>query len=258
MLLVIDVGNTNLVFGIYNESELTHDWRISTDKAKSRDEYGMLFLQLLSHVKIKPQDIEDVIISSVVPNLMHTISNMVIKYFNKEPFVVEAGIKTGLNILYDNPKQLGADRIVNAVAGIQKYGNPLIVIDVGTAITFCLIDKNKNYRGGLILPGISISADALFSRTSKLPKVEIIHPEKVIGTSTVTAMQAGLFFGFSKMIDGIIHQIFEENHYDRRDFTIVATGGFANLLISDSEFEVLIDKDLTLDGLRIIYEMNHS
>lgn len=256
MLLVIDVGNTNIVFGVYKGKELIHDWRISSDLVKTSDEYGLLFHQILGHRKIKPYDIDDVIISSVVPNLMHTLPNTIVKYFNKEPIVVEAGIKTGLNIRYDNPKEVGADRIVNAVAALNKYGGPCIVIDIGTAITFCVVTEGKEYLGGLIIPGIGISAEALFTRTSKLPKIEIIEPEKVIGKNTITSMQSGLYFGFSTMIDGIIRKILEEINCPREDMHIIATGGFSNLLVKDSIYEIIIDRYLTLDGLQILYEMN--
>ncbi len=256
MLLVIDVGNTNIVFGVYKNKQLIHDWRISSDKTKSSDEYGLLFQQILSYSEITPEMIDDVIISSVVPNLMHTLPNTVVKYFHKKPIVVEAGIKTGLNILYDNPKEVGADRIVNAVGALEKYGGPLIIIDVGTAITFCVVNDKRQYLGGLILPGIGISADALFMRTSKLPKIEIVEPEKVVAKTTVTSMQSGLYFGFSTMIDGIIEKILEERHKSREEVKVVATGGFAPMLLSRSKYDIIIDRFLTLDGLRIIYEMN--
>lgn len=257
MLLVIDVGNTNIVFGVYKEEELIHDWRISSDKNKSSDEYGLLFQQILANREITPEMIDDVIISSVVPNLMHTLPNMIVKYFHKDPIVVEAGIKTGLNICYDNPKEVGADRIVNAVGALEKYGGPLIVIDIGTAITFCVINEKRQYLGGLILPGIGISADALFMRTSKLPKIEIVEPSKVIARTTVTSMQSGLYFGFSSMIDGIIEAILKESQKKAQDVNIVATGGFATMLVSHSKYDILIDRYLTLDGLRIVYDMNH-
>lgn len=256
MLLVIDVGNTNIVFGVYKNKELIHDWRISSERQKTSDEYGLLFYQILGHKNIKPYDIEDVIISSVVPNLMHTLPNMIVRYFNREPIVVESGIKTGMNIRYDNPKEVGADRIVNAVAATKKYGGPLIIIDIGTAITFCVVNEKNDYLGGLILPGIGISAEALFTRTSKLPKIEIVKPDKVIGRNTVTSMQSGLYFGFSAMIDGIIESILEEMQCPRENINIVATGGFSSLLLGDSKYEIIVDRYLTLDGLRIIHDMN--
>lgn len=256
MLLVIDVGNTNIVFGLFKGDELIHDWRISSNKDKTSDEYGTLITQILNNVQVKPVMIEDIIISSVVPNLMYTLQNMVIKYFNREPLVVGVGVKTGINIRYDNPREVGADRIVNAVACIEKYGGPCVIIDVGTAITFCVVDEKKNYLGGLIMPGISISAEALFTRTSKLPKIEIVRPEKVIGKTTVTSMQSGLYFGFSSMIDGIIDHIIDEMGLKGDQVKIIATGGFSGLLLGESKHKVTIDRDLTLDGLRYIYEMN--
>ncbi len=257
MLLVIDVGNTNIVFGAFKGKELIHDWRISSDKEKTSDEFGMLVTEMLSNVQLKPVNFEAVILSSVVPNIMHTMQNMIVKYFHQYPLVVGAGMKTGINIRYDNPKEVGADRIVNAVAAVEKYGGPCVIIDLGTAITFCVVDAKKNYLGGLILPGISISADALVSRTSKLPKIEIIKPEKVIGKSTVTSMQNGLYYGFSSMIDGIVKHICDELGMDARELNIIATGGFSNLLVSDSAYDIMIDRDLTMDGLRILYEMNN-
>lgn len=256
MLLAIDVGNTNIVFGAYKGKELIHDWRISSDQNKTSDEFGMLVTEMLDNVQLKPVNIEAVIMSSVVPNIMHTMQNMIVKYFHRYPIIVGAGVKTGINIRYDNPKEVGADRIVNAVAAVEKYGGPCIIIDLGTAITFCVVDGKKNYLGGLILPGISISADALVSRTSKLPKIEIIRPEKVIGKNTVSSMQNGLYFGFSSMIDGILTHICSELGMESEDIKIIATGGFANLLVSDSRYEIIIDRDLTMDGLRILYEMN--
>lgn len=257
MLLAIDVGNTNIVFGAFKGKELIHDWRISSDQKKTSDEFGMLVTEMLANVQLKPVDIEAVIMSSVVPNIMHTMQNMIVKYFHQYPMVVGAGVKTGINIRYDNPKEVGADRIVNAVAALERYGGPCIIIDLGTAITFCVVDDKKNYLGGLILPGISISAEALVSRTSKLPKIEIIKPEKVIGKTTVSSMQNGLYYGFSTMIDGIVKHICGEIQMDPSDVHVIATGGFSNLLVSDSEYDIIIDRDLTMDGLRILYDLNN-
>ncbi|MDD7363033.1 MAG: type III pantothenate kinase [Peptoniphilus sp.] len=256
MLLAIDVGNTNTVFGAFKGTELIHDWRIASDQNKTSDEFGMLVTEMLDNVQLKPVDIEAVILSSVVPNIMHTMQNMIIKYFHQYPLIVGAGIKTGINIRYDNPKEVGADRIVNAVAAVHRYGGPCIIIDLGTAITFCVVDDKKNYLGGLIIPGIGISAEALVSQTSKLPKVEIIKPEKVIGKTTVSSMQNGLYYGFSTMIDGIIEHICRELEKDPSDIRIIATGGFSTLLVSESAYDIVIDRDLTMDGLRIIYDLN--
>lgn len=257
MLLAIDVGNTNIVFGAFKGKELIHDWRISSDQKKTSDEFGMLVTEMLANVQLKPVDIEAVIMSSVVPNIMHTMQNMIVKYFHQYPMIVGAGVKTGINIRYDNPKEVGADRIVNAIAAVERYGGPCIIIDLGTAITFCVVDEKKNYLGGLILPGISISAEALVSRTSKLPKIEIIKPEKVIGKTTVSSMQNGLYYGFSTMIDGIVKHICGEIQMDPSDVHVIATGGFSNLLVSDSEYDIIIDRDLTMDGLRILYDLNN-
>lgn len=257
MLLAIDVGNTNIVFGAFKGRELIHDWRIASDQKKTSDEFGMLVTEMLNNVQLKPVDIEAVIMSSVVPNIMHTMQNMIVKYFHQYPMIVGAGVKTGINIRYDNPREVGADRIVNAIAAVERYGGPCIIIDLGTAITFCVVDDKKNYLGGLILPGISISADALVSRTSKLLKIEIIKPEKVIGKTTVSSMQNGLYYGFSSMIDGIVKHICDEIQLDPSDVHVIATGGFSNLLVSDSAYDIIIDRDLTMDGLRILYDMNN-
>lgn len=256
MLLVIDVGNTTIVYGVYKNNELIHEFRISTVKTRTSDEYGMLFYNTLSHANINPLEIEDVIISSVVPNLMHTLPSMIIKYFNRKPIVINDEIKTGLNIKYDNPNAVGADRIVNAVGALDKYGGPCIIIDIGTAMTFCVVDKDRNYLGGLIMPGIGISAEALFMRTSKLPKIEIVKPDHVISTSTVSSMQAGLYYGYSVMIDGIIEKIVEELGISVDDINLISTGGFSSLLTEDSKYNIVIDKFLTLHGLKILYDMN--
>lgn len=258
MLLVIDVGNTTIVYGVYKNNELIHDFRISTVKTRTSDEYGMLFYDTLSHANINPSEIRDVIISSVVPNLMHTLPSMIIKYFNKKPIVIDSNSKTGLNIMYDNPSEVGADRIVNAVGAMEKYGGPCIIIDIGTAMTFCVVDKDSNYLGGLIMPGLGISSEALFMRTSKLPKIEIVKPNKVISTNTVTSIQAGLYYGYSVMIDGIIEKIVEELGIDIKDVNLISTGGFSSLLTEDSKYDIIIDRFLTLHGLKILYDMNRD
>lgn len=256
MLLVVDVGNTNIVFGVYKNEELQYNWRIATYKEKTSDEYGLLFEQIFKYHSLCPKDVKDVIISSVVPTLMHTLSAMSIKYFNKEPKIVGPGIKTGMNIKYDNPKEVGADRIVNAVAGYEKYGGPLIIVDFGTAITFCAISKEGEYLGGAITPGISISSEALFLRTAKLPKVEISKPESVIAKNTVNSIQAGLVYGYIGLVDFIIERIMEELKEEGEVETVVATGGFSSLIASESKYINKIDKLLTLEGLRIIYGRN--
>ncbi len=258
MLLVIDVGNTTIVFGIYKDGELISDSRIATVKTRTSDEYGMLFYNALSHANIDVNEIEDVIISSVVPNLMHTLPSMVIKYFNRRPIVVSRHLRLDLNIKYTNLDEVGADRLVNAVAAVKKYGGPCIIVDIGTAMTFCVIDEENNYLGGLILPGIGISAEALFMMTSKLPKIEIVKCDTVIQGTTTSAMQAGLYHGFTCMIDGIIEKIAEEKGYDLNKVNIISTGGFSSLLTSDSKYNIIIDRFLTLQGLKIIYDLNKN
>ena len=258
MLLVIDVGNTSITWGVFKGGELVNDFRTSTVKTRTSDEYGLIFINTLLHANIDPQDIEDVIISSVVPNLMHTLPSMIIKYFNKSPMVVSTDLDLGLNIKYDNPKQVGADRIVNAVGAIELYGEQSIIVDIGTAMTFCVVDKEKNYLGGLIMPGIGISAEALFMMTSKLPKIEIIAPEKVIQSDTVGAMQAGLYYGYTEMIDGIVTKLLKELNWKEEETNIISTGGFSTMLTKDSKYNFIINKFLTLEGLKIIYEKNNK
>lgn len=257
MLLAIDVGNTNITTGVYKGEELIHEFRISSVKTRTSDEYGLMFQNSLTYRHINHREINDVIISSVVPQLMHTLSNTMIRYFNRVPIVVDNNINHSLNIKYDNPQALGADRIVTSVAALEKYGGPCIVIDIGTAMTFCVLNENRDYLGGLILPGIGISADALTSMTAKLPKIEIIRPEKVICTDTVSSMQAGLYFGFTSQIDGIVDRIAAELEMPLGELKIIATGGFANLLASDSKHDIILDRFLTLDGLRILYDRNN-
>ena len=258
MLLVIDVGNTNIVFGLFRDKELVFDWRIASDVGRTSDEYGLLFDQVFNHNKISIDDIGDVIISSVVPTLMHTLPASAVKYLNRQPIIVEPGVKTGMNINYDNPKEVGADRIVNAVAAFEKYGGPVIIVDFGTANTFCYVNKEGDYCGGIISPGIKISAEALFLKTAKLPKVELIKPDNIIGKNTVNSIQSGLVFGYIGMVDFIIERMIHEIGCDEKEIKVVATGGFSNLISSESKYIKVIDKMLTLDGLQIVYERNKS
>lgn len=256
MLLVFDVGNTNMVLGIYKNKELIKYWRINTDKEKTSDEYGILINNLFQYENIDMKSIDDVIISSVVPNVMHSLENFCIKYCNKQPKVVGPGIKTGLNIKYDNPKQVGADRIVNAVAGIEKYGYPLIMVDFGTATTFCAISDKGEYLGGTIAPGIKISSEALFQRASKLPRVELIKPGSTICKSTVSAMQSGIIYGYVGLVDKIIEMMKKELGND--DIKVIATGGLATLIASETKSIDNVDRFLTLEGLRIIHDKNRE
>ncbi|MBN6205799.1 type III pantothenate kinase [Ralstonia pickettii] len=251
MLFVLDVGNTNTVLGVFDKNQLLYEWRIKTDRYKTEDEFGMLIHSLFDYKGIAFSDIEGVVISSVVPPIMFSLENMSRNYFKLEPFVVgKQEITDYIKISYPNPKEIGADRIVNAVSAIEEYGAPLIIIDFGTATTFCYVDENSMYHGGLIVPGINISMEALYSKASKLPKIELKAPETVIGSSTVEAMQAGAFYGFVSQVDGIIDRIKAEVGQNPK---VIATGGLAGLIAKDSRMINEVDSHLTLKGLNIIY-----
>ncbi len=254
MILAIDVGNTQIVVALFDGDELKNSWRISTDKNKSSDELGMVMMQMLGIGGIDKDDIEDVIISSVVPPVMHSLTNAVKRYIGCTPLVVGAGIKTGLNIRIDNPREIGADRIVNAVGAIHKYGAPLIIVDFGTANTYCAVNREGEYLGGTITAGIKISMDALFERAAKLPKVEIVKTGGVIGKNTVAAMQAGAIFGQAGQVDRIVSEMKAE--LGEPSAKVVATGGFAGLIAAESKVIDVVDKTLTLDGLNLIYKKN--
>ena len=257
MIFVLDVGNTNIVLGIYKDKQLMVEWRLSTDYKKTSDEYIIEVSQLFNYNKIDVSDISGVIISSVVPNIMYSLEHMVRKFFNKKPLVVGPGIKTGINIKYDNPKEVGADRIVNAVAAHEMYKTSLVIIDFGTATTFCAVGKNGDYIGGTICPGIKISSDALFQRAAKLPKVELIKPETVICKNTISSMQAGIIYGYIGQVDYIVNKIKHEMEaMGEKNPKVVATGGLANLIAEGSTVIDEVIPYLTLEGLRIIYEKN--
>jgi type III pantothenate kinase len=259
MLLTLDVGNTNTVIGLYrlNSSELLTHWRISTLRAQTVDEYGVLLLNLFSMRKIEASEVKGIIISSVVPPLESTLRQVCERYFNLKPMFVEPGIKTGMPILVDNPAELGADRLVNGVAAFARYGGPCIVVDFGTATTFDLISAKGEYLGGVIAPGLAISAEALFARAARLSRVDVKKPAKVVGTNTVAHLQSGLYYGYIGLVDGILERILNETrNADSPPPKIIATGGLARLISDDSRFIHTIDDMLTLDGLRIIYERN--
>jgi type III pantothenate kinase len=259
MLLTLDVGNTNTVIGLYqlNSNELLTHWRISTLRAQTVDEYGVLLLNLFSMRKMEAGEVSSIIISSVVPPLESTLRQVCERYFSLKPMFVEPGIKTGMPILVDNPAELGADRLVNGVAAFARYGGPCIVVDFGTATTFDLISAKGEYLGGVIAPGLAISAEALFARAAKLSRVDIKKPAKVVGTNTVAHLQSGLYYGYIGLVDGILERILHETrHADSPAPKIIATGGLARLISDDSRFIRTIDDMLTLDGLRLIYERN--
>lgn len=257
ILLVIDIGNTNIVCGIYKEEELIKDWRIATKENKTSDEYGMEFRQIMEIHNISHEDIEDIIISSVVPNLMHTIPAACTRYLGIKPYVINDLTDTGIKNGYTNPKEVGSNRIVNAAAGYKKYGGPLIIVDIGTAITFDYITEEGEYLGGAIAPGLAISSEALFMKTSKLPKIEIDKPKTVIGKSTVESIQSGLVYGYIGLVDSIIERILEEKGKTAEEVKILGTGGFSVLISNNSRYIECVDKMLTLDGLKIIYDRNN-
>lgn len=261
MLLAFDVGNTNIVLGVFKDGNLIQNWRLETDNNKSADEYGMIINQLFKYEGLDTKQVKDVIISTVVPSVLFTLQHLSMKYFNKRAIVVGPGIKTGLIIKYDNPKQVGADRIVNAVAALSKYGGPLILVDFGTATTFCAITEKGEYLGGTIAPGIKISSDALFEKTAKLPKVELEEPGQVICRNTIESMQSGLVYGHMGLVDYIIKKMKVELtavSESGKEPTVVATGGLATLIDQGIDAIDYVDKLLTLEGLQLIYEKNRS
>jgi type III pantothenate kinase len=251
MLLAIDAGNTAVKLGVFRGQELQASWRLNRDKLRSEDEYGIQLRTLFDLAGVNAKDVEAIIISSVVPDLNYTLQWMSERYFNITPIFVDHTTDTGLQILYDRPAELGADRLVDGAAAVEKYGAPCIVIDFGTATTFNAINSKREYLGGIIVPGIMTAADALVERTAKLPRVDFERPVKVIGSSTVGALQSGMFYGTISMVDGLIEQIREAMGGSPK---VIATGGLAPLMEHASEYIDTLDETLTLDGLRIIYE----
>ena len=252
-LLVIDVGNTNIVLGVYHGEELVNSWRLSTTRERTADEYGVIARQMVGEAFL--ESLDGAIVSSVVPPLNGAIAEMTRKYFGAEPLFVEPGIKTGVAIHVDNPLEVGADRIVNCVAAHATWGGPTVIVDFGTATTFDLVTADGQYVGGAIAPGLNISAEALFARAARLPRVDIKRPPHVVGSNTVVNMQSGLYFGYLGLVDGILARIKQEVSGIKR---VVATGGLAPLFADDSEYIDEIAPELTLEGLKIIYDRNRA
>lgn len=253
MILLIDIGNTNVVLGVYNGDKKLISWRLESRQTKTLDEYGAQIEALLAHAEIDMNDFEDVVIGSVVPTLQQTFKNMSIKFFGKDPIVIGENTRTGMPIKYENPKEVGADRIANSVAMIEHYKLPAILIDMGTAITFDVVSANGEYLGGSIAPGMGIASEALFSRTSKLPRVETEKPKSVIGKTTIDAIKAGLLYGYVGLVDNIIAETLKELGETPETTSIIATGGYSNIISEYSNYITETDKDITLEGMRLIY-----
>lgn len=256
MLLAIDIGNTYSSVGVYQNDSLAGNWRISSTRERTSDEIGMFLNSALNQAGISPGEIKAVIMCSVVPSAMHSFVSAIKKYFNISPILVEPGIKTGINVKYENPREVGADKIVNAVGALRLYGGPAIIVDFGTATTFCAVNRRGDYLGGIICPGIIISAEALFEKASMLPRIEIAKPKHIIGRTTVSSMQSGIFYGFIGQVDHIVRLMKKE--MELKDIKVIATGGMADLIASESKEIDEVNTLLTLEGLKAIYQMNST
>jgi len=255
VLLAIDIGNTNVTYGVFRGEELRASWRMETDVRRQADEYFALNVNLLSFYRIELKEITQGIISSVVPPLTATFQEVFQRFFNVRPLILETGTKTGMRILYENPREVGADRVAHAVAAFRKYGGPVIVIDFGTATVFDAITAEGDYLGGAIAPGINLAAEALFARASKLPRIEIARPKNAIGRNTVASMQAGLYYGYVGLVEGMVARFQRELGGGAK---VIATGGLARLIAQDTKVIENVDSDLVLIGLRMIYDLNED
>ena len=253
MLLAFDIGNTNVTIGVFDGAKLRATWRMATDIHKMADEYAALLLNMLPHENIATSDITDVCLCTVVPPLTTTFLELSQRYFHVTPLVVGAGVKSGVRIRMDNPKEVGADRIADAAAAHHLYGGPLIIIDLGTATTFGIVSKEGDYIGGVIATGIATAAEALYLRTAQLPRVDLVRPKTVIGTNTVSAIQSGIIYGYASLVEGMIARIQAELPEKAK---VIATGGYSTLIAKETNAIDEVNPDLTLIGLRLIYEMN--
>jgi len=251
----MNVNNTNVTIGVFEGDSLGATWRFATDVRKTADEYGVLMADLLTHGGVSPDDVGDAVIGCVVPDLEPVFEGVCKRYFNVKPLVVGTGVRTGLRILYDSPREVGADRVADAVAAIQEYGTPLIVVDLGTATVFDAISKDGDYLGGAIAPGLGIGSEALFQRAARLYRVELSRPGAAIGRNTVAAMQAGIVFGHVGLVEGIVERFKEELGEDAK---VIGTGGYAELIARETDSIDAVDMNLALKGLRIIFEMNRG
>lgn len=254
MLLTVDVGNTNITFGLFNGEDLKYSFRMMTKQPRTSDEYGVAVMMLLQQLEVKKEEVEGIIISSVVPDLMHSLVGGLERYVGKKPLIVGPGVKTGIKIVTENPREIGADRIVDAVGAFEKYGGPVLVMDFGTATTYDLISASGEFLAGITAPGIRISAKALWQDTAKLPEIEIKKPDSILAQNTVTSMQAGLVYGQIGQTEYMVKKVKEESGLD--DLKVVATGGLGSIIADETDCIDVYDRMLTLDGLRLIYEKN--